>query len=63
MLRSFLSDIYFLVSSKVEFILQKKKLSFHHIINPLLTELVRSRLLNTGLCSFYVFIVLEFSAH
>ena len=32
---------------------------FHHTINRLLTELVRSRLLDTSLCSFCVF-VLEF---
>ena len=103
MLRSFLSDIYFLVSSKVEFLLHKelstlfyfdqtgyttvdrclmrkrakwgepcvlarypgvlparvfrvgpsrKSYPFGHMINLLLTELVRSRLLDTTLFSF-----------
>ena len=49
MLRSFLSDIYFLVSSKVEFLLHKKTLDFlllygesvipvQHIYRKLLTK-------------------------
>ena len=38
----------------------RKSYLFHHIINSLLTELVPSRLLDTGLCFFCVFIVLEF---
>ena len=39
---------------------QVKFLFFGHMINPLLTKLVRSKLLNTGLVMFCVFTDLDF---